>query len=320
MQNLPGWMVLWQCLSALVRICAQAASVLPLVTALTLLAGKRENPRLCHLCCREMVRLNLILALLGPVQLISDVSFQLSLVHGAIRLPENFTPWMPVMLPYSSALAAWLAGIACLYIQLLVSRPAGDANPALSVSNIRMSRTIIWGGFAVVLCFFAAQALPSCPFAGLPEGLTLTRAFVAIVSATLHAFFSYLTPAGAIALCFFSRREDLLQDWGCTEKDELQGARWFSLWAMVGYIPYCLDRWGVSLGFALRPGGMPPAILARVPSLTMLTLAVLCWVILFYRRSSRKLYWLNSLGLLLLTLGEILPLISFPWCISCNGP
>lgn len=311
MQTLPTWILLWHWLTALLGVAAHAALALPLVTAFTLLAGRRENRRLCDFGGRELTRLNLALAAFWPAVLVSGVLLQLSPAQGVPRLPDDFSLWMPFMLPYSTAMLAWLGGVLCLFVQLALSRsaPAAAAGGAKRAMPSRTPRMRVGLAFLTALCFFAAQALPSCPFAGLPEGMTLTRAAVAVFTSSLHAFFTYFAPAGGFALLCLTLRPGLLRSWGCAEEDERNAARWCALWAMIGYMPFCLDRWGVTIGFALRPGAMPQAVAARVPELTALTLAVLCWVALFFRRAPRRLYRLNTLALLLLALGASAPFI-----------
>ena len=311
MHELPGWIVLWQCLAAMLKVFAHAALALPCIAALTLLAGRREKSRLCAFGSREMALLSLPLAFVWPLLLISDVLLLFALTQGPVRLPENFSPGMPAMLPYSSALVAWLTGVLCLCVQLWRSRP--HASPATLSPENRQPHMSAGLCLASALCFFAALALPVCPLAGLPEGLTASQAALAVMSSTLHVYFTCFAPAGALALSALALRPGLMQKWACLQEDEALAARWCALWAMIGYIPYCLDRWGVCLGFALRPGSMPPVISLRVPSLVAISLAVMCWGILFFRRAPRKIYWLNTLGLLLLSLGLCLPFASALW-------
>lgn len=311
MQHLPTWVLWGQSLTALLGIAAHAALALPFITALTLLVGQRERTRLCVCGSYRLTQLALCLAFFWPVTLLLDLGLQLSLPQGILRLPSGFSPWMPVMLPYSTAIAAWLGGVACLFWQMATSRPTYR----LCLQEVDIPRDSsavrVWPSWVATLCFFAAHTLPSCPFAGLPEGMTMGRAALAISSASLHTFFMYFTPAGALALLVFSHRPH--GDRAFPAEDRQAAARWCTLWAMVGYFPYCLDNWGMFIGFTLRQDTLPSLILQRLPALAAVTAAFGCWTLLFFCRAPRRLWWLNTLAVFLLILGTILPfVVKFP--------
>ncbi len=315
MQTFSTWHVCWQWMAAVLGIAAHAALAMPLVTAFTLLVGQHKKNELCCLGSREMMRLNLVLALFWPIVHISDVLLQFSHVQGKLNIPQGLSFWTPVMLPFSTAVVAWFIGVLCLSVQLILSRPTVEKTSARQIPFFTTTGACVCLSLLAALCFFAAQALPSCPFAGLPEGMTVFRAVMAITSSSFHVFFTYLSAAGGLTLWYLSRKPQLIQHWGGTKEEEQHAARWCTLWAMIGYIPYCLDRWGITIGFALRPGSMPAAIADRIPTLTAFSLAIVCWAVLFYRRAPRRLYVLNSLGLLFLLMGTSFPYL---WAIMRN--
>ena len=78
---------------------------------------------------------------------------------------------------------------------------------------------------------------------------------------------------------------------------------------MVGFIPRCIDRWGLVIGLSLRQGPLPQGVAEQALGLVPITLAIACWVTLFILRAPRKFYWLNLLGLLLLVLGVSSPFL-----------
>ncbi len=314
MQTFSTWYVCWQWVAAVLGIAAHAALAMPLMTAFTLLVGQHKKNELCCLGGREMIRLNLVLAVFWPIVFISDVLLQFSLVQGRLHIPD-LSLWAPVMLPFSTAVVAWFIGVFCLSIQCILSRPTVDKNSARQFPFFTATGSCVCLSLLAALSFFAAQALPSCPFAGLPEGMSIFRAVMAITLSSFHVFFTYLGAAGGLTLWYLSRKPQMIQHWGGTKEDEQHAARWCTLWAMIGYIPSCLDRWGITIGFALRPGNMPAAIAGRIPTLTAFSLATVCWAVLFLRRAPRRLYVLNSLGLLFLLMGTSFPYL---WAFMRN--
>lgn len=295
MHETPLWLQCWQFAAAVLGVAAGAAAALPVIALLTALAGRREHPCLGENGARAMTRLALALSPLWPVLLVAEVARQILVLRGGLSLPEGFSPWMPALLPYSSAVMAWLAGV--LSLAFLAHRWRSGPATAMCVALLLMAAG----------CFFAAQALPLWPFAGLPEGLTAGQAARAIALSTLHVFFTQFTPAGALALLYLHGHPHLAHSWGCPAEEEHAAARWCALWAMIGYGPYCLDRWGVLLGHALRPGQSLRHMGLSLLSLAAITLAVACWTLLFARRAPRRLLPLNVLALILLALGAALP-------------
>ena len=158
------------------------------------------------------------------------------------------------------------------------------------------------------LCFFVAQVLPSWPFSGLPQGLTMSDVVLVVLSTTVHEYFTAFAPAGSVALLVLALKSGSGSA-GLSAEDEQRAARWCALWAMVGFIPRCIDRWGLVLGLYLRPGPLPQGVADQALGLVPTTLAIACWVALFVLRAPRKLYWLNLLGAALLVLGASYPFL-----------
>ena len=310
MQTIPFWLFCWQWIAAVLTLGASAASALPVIIALTLATGRRGNAGLSALGAHALARCAAGLAFLGPLLVIGKVLALLAGVRAPQNLLDGISPWMPAMLPYTTSVVAWLAGIACLLGYLVANRAATQPQPSALQDNWQPGQIGLRVGLSLLaaLCFFIAQVLPNWPFSGLPQGLTMSDVAVAVLSNTVHDFFTAFTPAGCVALLVLAFKTSSGSA-ALAPQDEQRAARWCALWAMVGFIPRCLDRWGLVIGISLRSGPLPMGVAEQAMGLVPTTLAIACWVALFVLRAPRKLYWLNLLGALLLVLGASFPFI-----------
>lgn len=319
MQTLSAGFWGWQWAFAVLGIGAQAAAAMPVITALTLCMERHGQSALRIQGAYALTRLNIWLACLGPLLVTGDALLLLSGSGGTGALwAASLTN--PAFLPYTTSVASWLAGIFCLLLYArkrsippLPQRTAqcGKArtDDALRHAQPGLRQSLVFVCLAA-LCFFAARALPYWPFASLPQGMDFSRAATAVLSGAAHNFFAALSPAGAIALLALPVVRSLLPHTPSAGANEQTAARWCALWALAGYVPRCLDRWGVLLGFALREGALPDWLALQALAQTFLTLAIACWGILFGMRAPRRLYWLNGLALGLLAARESLPFLA----------
>ena len=310
MQTIPSWLFCWQWIAAVLTLGASAASAMPIIIALTLATGRRSNAGLSAQGAHTLARCAAGLAFLGPMLAVGGVLALLASVRGPQHMLDGISPWMPAMLPYSTSVVAWLAGITCLLGYLVVDRAAATAQPKAGQDYWQPGQIGLRVGLALLaaLCFFMAQVLPNWPFSGLPQGLTMSDVALAVLPSTLHEYFTALAPAGSVALLVLSVKTATGAA-ALAPADEQRAARWCALWAMVGLIPRCIDRWGLIIGISLRSGPLPQGVAEQAMGLVPTTLAIACWVALFVLRAPRKLYWLNLLGLLLLVLGASYPFI-----------
>ena len=310
MQTIPSWLFCWQWIAAVLTLGASAASAMPIIIALTLATGKRGNASLCAKGARALARCSASLAFLGPLISVGGVLALLASVRSPQHMLDGISPWMPAMLPYTTSVIAWLAGITCLLGYLVADRAAASVQPKADQDYWQPGQIGLRMGLALLaaLFFFMAQVLPNWPFSGLPQGLTMANVAWAVLSSTLHEYFTALAPAGSIALLVLSFKT-AAGSAALAPADEQRAARWCALWAMVGLIPRCIDRWGLMIGISLRSGPLPMGVAEQAMGLVPTTLAIACWVALFVLRAPRKLYWLNLLGLLLLALGASYPFI-----------
>ena len=80
---------------------------------------------------------------------------------------------------------------------------------------------------------------------------------------------------------------------------------------MIGYIPRCIDRWGMFIGLSFSGQSMPDWLMPQIVGLVPMTLAVACWAILFTVRFRLRVLWLNWLALALLVVRQSLPFILY---------
>ncbi|WP_417038703.1 spidroin-2 [Desulfovibrio legallii] len=325
MHTFSTWFLYWQWLLSILSLGAAAAAGLPGILILTLLAGRRGNARLCAFGAGRMARLAFRLAPLGIVCTLGEHLGLLVQLRGPAGLTGLY-PLHPVMLPATTAVLAWLAGMVCLFFYLkadaaapLPALPPVDQrrakgkkiapDPALSQWEEPEFRSRLCLALAALICFFTALTLPRWPFAGLPQGMELSTAAQAVLSTSLHDLFAALGPAGAAALLVLTRLRKGPEGTPL-ETDALRKAgRWCALWAFLGYIPRCLDRWGLFVGISMRPGPLPPDVAADALGLTPLTLAIACWILIFALRAPRRILWLNFLAIFFLLVRQSLPFV-----------
>ena len=314
MQTIPFWLFCWQWAAAVLTLGASAASAMPVIIALTLATGRRGNAGLSALGAHTLARCAAGLAFLGPLLAVGGVLALLASVRGPQNMLDGISPWMPAMLPYTTSVVAWLAGITCLLGYLVADRAAAKPQSKAGQNSWQPGQIGLRVGLALLaaLCFFMAQVMPNWPFSGLPQGLTMVDVALAILSSTLHDYFTALAPAGCVALLVLAFKTGFGSA-ALSADDEQRAARWCALWAMVGFIPRCIDRWGLVIGLSMRSGPLPQGVAEQAMGLVPTTIAIACWVALFVLRAPRKLYWLNLLGALMLVLGA-----SFPYLLMLS--
>ncbi len=352
MQNIPEWLFYWQWASGILSIGMNAAAAMPVILALTLLAGRRGNARLCVAGARRLTRLTLGLGLLGPLLTAAGLAGTILSLGGSSSHIMSLTLWDNAVLPYTTTVLAWFAGLCCLWFvtwmdknkPLTIGQPTDSSSANLSARSGKgrsarkgrksplpaeqaalndqietdaiRSRLFLY--LLTIVCFFAAHALPNWSFSGPPQGLDWERMASAVLGTATHDYFTNFAPAGAMALLALSlsQRGRSGASTGMpiaaafTASDLEKATRWAALWAMIGYIPRCIDRWGLFIGLSFSGQMLPDWLIPQIMGLVPLTLAVACWVILFTLRSRVQFLWLNWLALALLIIRQSLPYIT----------
>ncbi len=116
MQNIPEGLFYWQWASNILNLGMSAAAALPIIMALTLLAARRGNARLCILGTQGLTRLTLGLGLLGPLLTAADLAATLISLGGSASLLNSLSLWDDAVLPYTTTVLAWIGGLCCLWI------------------------------------------------------------------------------------------------------------------------------------------------------------------------------------------------------------
>ncbi|MEE0814292.1 MAG: spidroin-2, partial [Desulfovibrio fairfieldensis] len=193
MHILPSWLIIWQWCGGLLLIGVNAAAALPLITALTLLIGRRGQARFCAYGAGLLARLGFVLSWLGLPVMLGGLLSLLYTLRDTGYAPGALSPWTPVMLPYSLTLLLWLAGMlwagllsrACARAPLppVRRRPEEDRYTAGDVKGR------LWLCGLAGLCFFATWISRYWPFAALPSGMDLGQAASVILADALHNYF-----------------------------------------------------------------------------------------------------------------------------------
>ena len=113
------------------------------------------------------------------------------------------------------------------------------------------------------LTFFAAFFCLSWPFSGLPEGLPLSNALLAVLSHTEHQYFFSLLPAGLLPLLLFPVLWRTLEKAGIPEEERPFAERFLAAFAIAGALPHVLSLWGTIAGYLLRRD-IPFPIIAKL--------------------------------------------------------
>lgn len=291
---------------SLLQLAGSASLTLPLIAALTLIAGRRANASLCLWGAQRILTATLLLALAVPIHILASYFLQVASFGNSFA--QMLAPlFQPAGLPWSSACLAWLCSAtfttASLFFLPKIS-PSSDKYPVRYVS-IPLALSL-----AAAFCFYLSLALLSMPFAGLPQGLTLAGILPAIFRQAMHQYFICFCPAGAIMLAWVWLRLPHLQN-KFAEPDLALIYRWFAVWALAGSLPSILQNWGIVLGLGLSgrlAGSLYQGLWVQTLALILLTAALFLWIFLIYKPFKWRL--LPLLAFLLFCLSRTIPALA----------
>ena len=187
MQTFSPLLLGLQVANSLCAALAQAASALPIILALTLLLTRKGKTNLCLFGAKEILRLNLILALVGPLYVGGDfliVVTKLKALGNNWQLPSI---WSKALLPYTISSLLWILGaLTALISSKILARNLKLASlESLSFKELRGLLVLT----LILFClFFAAWLSLIFPFAGLPQGLSWADAWLAVLGQTEHSY------------------------------------------------------------------------------------------------------------------------------------
>lgn len=296
-------------LTLLLKYVLQATELMPLILLLTYPLGRRGNGRLAIWGVRRLTQLSLRLCWCSVILLILHFGFTLWQMDDMSTLPR----WQ-----WQQTAASLLAcGLAVVFLALVQKangrlpdfphlRPDADCFYDGAVIRRPMLLTV-----PALLCLFGLILIQGGVLAPPPQGMARSDLFRLVLSASLGTAFSHLTAAGGVALLalYANARLPLLL---CGNWE--RAVRWCAVWAVLGLLPACIDRWSdILLQPALfllsgRPLGSlmeDPTALATLntaPAAAMLTLAACLWAIPLYRPQLARRLWLLLLPWLCLLL------------------
>lgn len=279
----------------LLGICQQAAATLPIITILTLIAGRRGQSQFYLAGSRALLKFAFLLAFLGIFH------FPFAYLGELFSFGEQASNlWAPFFalpgLPWSMSMLAQISGVVSLAVSFAVMplhrpRTYNFASFKISVS------------FVLLAAFFFASTffLINWPFAGYPQGLSGARVFQAVFRNALSHYFTAFCPAGALCLLITAYKPMLSRE-VFMKSERALACRWFALWAFIGYVPYLVQSWAILIGVSARGNiaGLNPNYLGfHVLALSLLSLGESLW--LFQLLSKRVWRWaaVTAFGLFL---------------------
>lgn len=292
-------------LLALLALMVYASAALPLIMALELIFGRRGNGRFCLFGTARLLDFALCLSISGLCY------YPLSYLSQILVFDSRVSLWAPFFslpgMPWSSALLAWITGFLILMAcrMLFPASPPGPQDK-YPFKFIKKPFSALLGA---AFCFWGSFMLVRWPFAGLPQGLDLERAALAIAHDAFRHYFMAFSPAGAFSLAYIAVNLRALEQ-TATAWQISMAFRWFAFWAALGYIPGLLQNWAVAMGLGYRgalSSHLATSFFAQITGMSLLTAAIVCWAVAALKKEPLPL--LAWLGLALLIFKESLPFI-----------
>ena len=296
-------------LKLLLKYCLQATELLPLILLLTYPLGRRGHGRLAVWGIERLAALCLRLCWCSILLLLLDAGLSLLMADNAASLPRWF----------GETLAAGLFACALAAVFLSLVRRANtrlpDFPPLLKDEDCRYDGSLIRRPMLllvpVLLCQLGLILVQGGWFMPPPQDMAVSDMHRLLLNNSLGTAFSHLAAAGGLALLalYANARTPLLlgRNWD-------RAARWCAVWAVLGLLPTCIDRWSDILLQPLRllMAGQPlsglwqdPTALATLntaPAAALLSLAACLWAVPLYRPQLARRLWLLLLPWLCLLL------------------
>lgn len=296
-------------LTLLLKYVLQATELMPLLLLLTYPLGRRGNGRLAVWGARRFTLLSLRLCWCSVALLILHFILTLWQMDDMSTLPR----WQ-----WQQTAASLLAcGLAALFLALV--QKANERLPQFP--HLRPDEECRYDGAVIrrpmlltvpaLLALFGLILVQGGVLAPPPQGMARNDLVRLVLGASLGTAFSHLTAAGGVALLVLYAHARIPLLFG---KNWDRAVRWCAVWAVLGLLPTCIDRWSDIL---LQPllfllSGRPlstltedPVALATLnttPAAAMLTLAACLWALPLFRPRLARHLWLLLLPWLCLLL------------------
>ncbi|MBO4369420.1 MAG: hypothetical protein J5803_04910 [Desulfovibrio sp.] len=252
----------------LVQALAQATSALPcaiLFALLMMVRGSKQD--LAFLTARALTFLFLAFLLFGPLATVGSLALfiaKMTLSGQSWQMPSLFAP---ALLPYTVNCGLWLSALPIALIQYALLSQKDQKNERAPVAK----KTAILLSFLLILLLFSAWFALSWPFAGLPEGMTVSQAFFAILSHTEHLYFFALLPCALLLSMLFPRLSKFLATHGLSHNDTERLLRCIAGTGFLAGLPRILNTWGTTIGYLIRKHDMPQNLFLNLLQNTALT-------------------------------------------------
>ncbi|MBQ7617678.1 MAG: hypothetical protein IJS50_02275 [Desulfovibrio sp.] len=289
----------------LAKVLNQAQASCPLFILLALLAARRSRPKFWLSQATSAAWLLLALFLSGPMYLLGNF---LLIVDNINSLGLNWNlPGLldPALLPYTTSLGLNLMATA-LAIYLTLGLSASQKEEVTAEKLLPATRFIFL--IFLLLMFWSAQFCFAWPFAGLPEGLSLTDCFLAVAGHTWHNFFQSPLAGAMLLFLFWKQLQKKLETEANSTLDELFISQ--RAIALVGFsfgLPAVLNSLGTLSGYLLREEDWPRLLKAQLIQTAALSITLAILLALALKKMPRASHWLRRVALVAYFLAILSP-------------
>lgn len=292
-------MILLAVILALANFGVQAASTLPFIAALGMIAGRRGNGHFCLIGSALLLKLTVALAACGPIFYLGSYLQQMLPFRNTFA--QMLAPLMQKAgLPWSASALVWIAGwiASCIALKFTEASERQLAQAGYPVQFIRLPLFFALGSAAL---FFSSFILINFPFGGLPPDIPWDRILMALWRNATSNYFLALAYAGASALLALI----FIRNFLISENLPI-ATRWLAFWGIAGVVPYSLIRWGYIISSMRAGGAFAHHLEQQTWSLSLLTASALCCALLLWK--PKFLTGLAWAAVMLLIARAILPL------------
>ena len=297
-------LILLQVLTNLLWILAQAASAAPIIIIFCLLVARRSQVKLALNGAYTVGKIGATLTFLAPLAIAGELVVllqELNQLGQNWQMPSIFDP---ALANYTISSLIWL-GAGCF--SLILSQALKRQQKFVDQAKLPLKQTalaLILASLTLAIFFVGYGAL-AYPFAGLPAGLKLADALIAVAGQAKHQHFISVLPATLIFLSLLPR---CLNQKTLPQADLYLGKRFLAGIGLACALPTALSTWGTVLGYLLRKD-IPFQILIQLGSNACLTITLIFLGIITFGKLQKYQPILQILAQIFFLLSAILPAI-----------